>query len=69
MEKEQQSSAFKCPLCSGMLNKKGRYYVCEENPLHRCLVSEVEDYELGDISLGMLRHRARIRMGKILHKR
>jgi len=60
---------MECPLCAGDMVQRNSFFYCVKNELHVLSAIEVQRYQDDDVDLQYLRHRAKVRMGKIIRGR
>lgn len=62
---------MECPLCGNTMRLDGRYYRCNANQLHSCLIEEEwKRYKNGgEKDIRWLRWRMKVRLGKAVHQR
>jgi len=61
---------IECPLCNNAMRQDGRYYRCNANQLHACLVEEEWDrYKSGEKDIRWLKWRMKVRVGKMVKSR
>ena len=60
---------MRCPLCgSAMTLYDDKELVCRENNLHALKADEARRFEAGEVNLAYLRHRMKVRRGKMVER-
>lgn len=61
-----ETKLITCPLCSEKMYVDGDHLRCSADTLHVCLVKEWERYENGDVTMGFIIWRMKVRRGKMV---